>query len=290
MKFSTLSLILIVCAINASAKIIFKDIHAESNKEKLQSALDEVRKLFNNAIISMLVNSVDVNCMLSEYAKFNLNDKIIDKNGIDSENPEDYFLKIIFFDIAAVCSKKTDALLEFEFDNFMSYEVLYKAFINEPEVETIKDLVTCVNNFTIETGIWDNKLYPVDSNVPKDFAETCSELVQRLIQFQLMINDTILNVFKRSCALSIMSDLEALTMRTAMLLEVDLTSDQKLQEKKSHNKNTRKIMENILTCSSQPAEFKNSRDETVITNTKFLVGDFIQNFSENFSNVLGGNN
>lgn len=264
-----------------------------SENEKITQIFSEIRQIDNetvqNLFYSPLVNSVDVNCMVDQYEKYNLTESLIEKISFNSENSEEIFKTLIFFDIAAICSAKLDPILDFNFDNFLTFKILIDAFIDDRELKTYKDALICVNNLTITQGLWDNQLHPLSltSQLTNETEEKCNEYFGVWLITDMAVESAVVQMFNRSCSLSILKEVETLALKTAMLLQVNLTELQKTQERKNFTENIHKILESILTCASQPPEKVESPLEGFIELTvQSIVGGLFNKVSDDPQNSV----
>lgn len=273
-------------SIEARDIFISKD---DAFKAKITNTLEDFRnssdKVNESFINSAIVSSIDVNCMLNEYKKFNLTDKINTENVTDDS--EMTFLKIIFWDVAAICSSKTDKLLEFAFENLMTLNILWKSFNDDTELKVYKDLFTCVNNFSIANGYWDNEVYPVTHDMSNETAQLCTEWISSWAFIDFVIDGITLQVFNRSCSTSIYKQTELLVMKTVLLVQVELKEPEKIKEKTKFLENTHKVMEEILTCSALPTDaVRNAFGELIESAVGQIIHAILNRISSSVSRNL----
>ena len=279
-----LTFVLIFCGFLNAFVNVFGVVEVK-NKEKIEKVLEDIRNISNETLTtlasSMFVSFLDVECILAKYEKHNLTDKIIMKIVIESDNPEDLFHSIIFFDIVASCFKNVDVLLEFSFENLMTFKILVDGFIDNPAMETHKNSLICINNLTIANGLWNENIYPLNSQSAIGSNMSCNELLGVWVFANMAIEGVIGGAFSRQCVFPILKEAEILALKTAMLLQVNLTDSQNDSEKKNFIHKVHKICDDILVCASQPPEkLKNPLDDLIKSVIESVFGENINNSSE----------
>ena len=278
MKFLTIFLIL--CGFPTAFVSVFGEIEV-TDKEKIVKLLEDIKNISNETLMSfassLFVNSLDVECILTQYEKHNLTDKIISTIDIKSDYPEDLFHNIIFFDVVASCYNSFHVFLAFSFENLMTLKILVDGFIDNPAMEMHKNSLICINNLTIENDLWDESIYPLNSQLEVRSAMSCDELLGIWLFANMAIEGVIGGAFNRQCVFPILKEAEILALKTAMLLQVNLTNDQKDLEKNNFIDKIHKICDDILVCAAQPPEkLKNPLDDLI----KSFFGGNINNNSE----------
>jgi hypothetical protein len=229
--------------------------------KKLSNFIDFVRneikgeKMKEKVFYPILLNSVDQSCMLTQYQKFGLVEMIPDSPQNNRHTRFSDEQMFIAANIAAMCSSKNYDILDFIFENLWTSKILLKAFINEPELKDIKDMMTCANNYAVTNGIIDPAVNPIKHELAHDLEDKCEELTTiakvAISGFKLKVREA----SKRVCSFKIVDDLEKFVLKNVLLLQVDMTEGQKNVMKKNFVKDVRLIMEKMLTCAAkEPTE------------------------------------
>lgn len=245
----------VFCAPSSDETTEINMLEVSDVNENMQKITEMIEFLSNNTkdskgsekmLMTMALNSLDTSCMLTQYEKFKLLNMI---PLTDGENLDD--TKLVFFGIAAICSSKSFALLDFAFENLMTHRILLEALINDSEMMEYKNMIWCANNYAVKNGIVDPQVYNLKYQLTEETEEMCQDWVAQL-KFQILpMKMMTRKQFGRGCITSVISRIEKLALKTVLLLQVDLTDVQKKTEKKSFIKGARKIMEDLLKCAGQ---------------------------------------
>lgn len=164
----------------------------------------------------------------------------------------------------------------------MTSNVLVRGFFDDPVLEEYTDMLICANNFSISNGYWNNEIYPLRYEMTNEKSEKCKDSMGAALFVDFILKGITLQIFNRSCSISVLKQTFLVTLRTILLMEVELTNDQKTQEKISFVENIHQIMENILICTSQPAEkVYNPLEEMIESVMEKLIHGMFKKVGEN---------
>jgi hypothetical protein len=279
MKFSLFILFAVVAVVfSAPSSDETEEIAIEvDNVAKISNYIDSLRiekprKKSDKIISSVFLNSLDQNCILANYQKNGIVDKIPTPRRFSfrrksypttAEEVEEDLKPMIFFSIAVECSSKTDDILEFFFENLWTSKILLKAFINEPEMKDIKDMMTCANNYAVTNGIINPAVYQINFEVTDDFKDQCLEWVNASEKSIISYKKQVLRDSQRDCSRKIVDSSVNFAIKNVLLLQVDMTEEGKSLVKKSFLEEFHQIFEKITKCASGEAN-ENFRMENEI--------------------------
>lgn len=209
--------------------------------------IDPVKHIF----LKVGISSVDRKCMYRKYA----DNKVLKYINLDEikENPE---LGFVFASIAFQCSSKLDVLGQFVFDNFMTYHILYDAFVDEPALKNYTSYVKCANKYAIDNHVLEETVHGTKLKVPSGHSEICDEFNTVYKAYTSMIKIMVRRKFERTCVISFLDYVEKVLFRTTLLIQVDLTPDQQKQEREKFVQEIHEVLKNVITCAkTQRSDF-----------------------------------
>ena len=220
-------------------------------KQKIDAVLDDsnLQKLADRSIvkfISIVSKSLDKSCMVNYYKKYNLVEKIPIANSPPRE--DDVVNYFIFLETAALCSTKTNAILEFSFENLMSYHTLLKAFINDPELVDLSDFLHCANKYAVTNGITIPHQYELNFTLKKETEEECNAMTRKLDVNFAMLKRDFQKQINRPCVDFVINEMKKIMTRNILLVQVDLDEIQKRQEENNFVRDIRMVLEDSLKC------------------------------------------
>lgn len=168
------------------------------NLESISSAL-LMDGSFGANIFAAIMQSVDKQCMLDEYKKLNIVDKIpatpeSHQSRSTSNDPSKNALKTaIFTGIGFMCSSKRDAILEFTFDMILAFRPLTSGFINETNLQQYHDILICANNYAVVNGIVDPAKYEIEYELTEQNQVECKQRQIEILEEMETISNSIMS-------------------------------------------------------------------------------------------------
>ena len=195
-----------------------------------------------------ILDGIDRKCIFNQYKKYNFEDQVFSKENERMKNSEVSKIAVIIF--ATQCDTSVDALLEYFFENFMTFRILYKAFADEPEIKDYIDRVRCLSAYAVNHKIVDTTTYTFKTEV--DNSERC-EAEKQMIRglADEFISDTITQLEagdSQDCLQKSMTTAENYILRNALLIQIDLTDEQKVTERQNFVKDMHKLLEDVIHC------------------------------------------
>jgi hypothetical protein len=151
---------------------------------------------FSYAIATIIMKSLDKNCMLDEYKTLGIENRLpkFPPPGHTSIDFDKNIMRMMIFSgIGFLCSTKRNAILEFSFDSMATFQPLVKAFINETELKNYNDMLVCANNYAVQNEIIDPNLYNIQYELTEDNQEQCKQWKIRIIGEIEAISNSIMN-------------------------------------------------------------------------------------------------
>lgn len=222
----------------------------EAGIQKISETIERIGKNANSMEekipFHFFRDSVDKTCMLNKYKDRNITDKLMSDSFVN-----DGATQFIFYDTAIICSTHADALAESAFNVIMSPHILVQALINDSKYSKYTDMLTCANGYAVENNILDASVYDINHQVLEKNQEACDDLLEEKNQFTLTLATKVREAFERPCVLRVYQELEKLLIRTVLLVQVELSEEQKQNEKLDFIKKLRKLLDNFLVCLMQ---------------------------------------
>jgi hypothetical protein len=234
-------LVLIASGISSSVS----EISDEAFMKRLNDVLEFFFYLDLKIAITqhLLYPSFDRQCILDKYKEKNMTERIpSDRSEADG---------VMFWSVAFTCSSKLDILLETAFDMLMSHHPLIKAFFADPAYDKYLQLLICANSHAVDSNILDSSVYDFKHEVSPQNQDECNDLIDRKNEWISEMRAEIRKQSKRPCSIRIATSMKQILVKNVLLVQVDLTDQQKNQEKSSLVKQTRQVLQDILTCSLQ---------------------------------------
>jgi hypothetical protein len=153
--------------------------------------------------------------------------------------------------VAFTCSSKTDLLLETLFDVVMSLHPLIKAYIDDSQYDKYLQMLICANSHAIDMNILDPSVYDFKHEVSAENQDECNDLIDLKNEWISKMRVDIRKQTKRPCSIRIASAVEKILIKIVLLVQVELTEQQKNQERSTFVMQTRQVLQDILTCALQ---------------------------------------
>lgn len=220
----------------------------KSLKEETFSSINKIFAEVNNEKFRGLfafTRSIDRECIFTNYKSRNMLDHL-NYDKIANRRDSNSLALYAFVNVAAICSSKTDTILQFLFENLMTHQILYKAFIDDPEFSDEKSLLTCANNYAVENLLIDPNVYDINYTVDDEMLKRCSNITSIIKVYGAILHSKISQQFKKNSLDEIKMEMKNFALKYFILVQVDLTPEQKQQERDNLVKDARMVMENIL--------------------------------------------
>lgn len=201
--------------------------------------------LRSNPIVSVIAKSFDTNCMIKEFKKHHSIDYIY--NGAGARDSA-----VLISTTAALCSSKLDVHVDYIFDTLMIHHALLTTYFEDPEFKEYSEWLTCANNYAVEHKILDPTVYNFTYKLEGLQEEICMELVEQVNMFEAVGKMEARRFFERNCAMKFVPQLRNFILKYVLLIQVDLTVDQRQQERINFNKDFKTILTNMLECAQKP--------------------------------------
>lgn len=251
-------------------------ISDETALTQIDKAIKHLLKSFGlskeEIFMSIFLQSANQTCMRDEYKShnsYNLLDNIDEEensggsNSSNSKTNSETEVQVIqvFINILILCSPKTDPLLKFVFENFMTFNIFFKAFGNEFLMEEpgLNELA-CINKYAVDNKmvnetVYDYKLKLVGKNDrSRDY---CDEMTEGYKLFSSKFKLRVSRGSERKCIFKVLNHAEKVIIRTLLMVQFDLSIEQKNAESEYFIKEVREVLEEALTCFTDPTKFLN---------------------------------
>jgi hypothetical protein len=203
----------------------------------------------------LLMDNIDKNCALNQAKKYNIEHKIAVFKADIIASPSDESTIGQGITIGYYCFKKIDALLEFTFENFMTFHTLYQAFADEAALAPYVDKLRCANAYAVNHKIVDSESYSFDIDVKN--VEECEEDKEVARKFIDDRSESVLEVDmvrnNKECFQTFFTSAENFFLRYILLVQVEMTRDQIVNEKANFIKGFHSRFDDFLNCALSTA-------------------------------------
>lgn len=218
-------------------------------KEKVSEVMDILTNVAfparqpHEKVLEALLKSTDRQCIANKFNEHGLQDLILnlDLGRVDTG--------LAFISSVVLCHPKTDVVLHFLFENLMTNSILYKAFIDDPAVQDYTSYIWCANKYAISKSYLENSVYGSNVKVSADNDEMCGETI---MMSELAINSVkseIQRKLNKLCVNESFKGVQKLLIRAILMIQFDLSAEQKQQEREKFVKGFRAVLEDIFKCS-----------------------------------------
>lgn len=256
MKLLLLLLAVSVCSIDCVLQPIPEELNLSPREEIV---MNNMTKVLNQLVRDMdvpffddFMKSVDKRCMLNEYKKRSLFNQLLNKNAFNGKMA--VVANAALFNTAAMCSNKTDAILTFMFENLMTFELLVRAFVDDPTYKEYADIVTCANSYAFEKRIINPRANNINHTLREGTVKICMTLIRRVDSLTERLKLQVPQYFKSECPVKLFGIAKRFIVKNILLVQVQLNQEQKLHERNNFIADARKIMEEIVECVHQEAK------------------------------------
>jgi hypothetical protein len=256
-------LILASFVIAACADSVEPEIFILKDKviENIDTVFDKVHKAFEpkeyfvpnektKFLAELALASLDKECMYQKYKEQHLL-RWINLEYVESHKLEKQMAEVMF-GIGLQCSNKVDVLAEFLFENFMTFHIIYKSFVDEPAVRNYTRYIECANKYAVEQHFLDETVYGNKVKFSEESSDLCDEFNAIYTAASSVGKLGLRQEVRRACAIGIMNHIEKALVRTILMLQFDLTFDQKKEEREHFVKEVHEIIRKVAPCAAQP--------------------------------------
>jgi hypothetical protein len=205
----------------------------------------------NFGFLQIAERSFDKHCMYNKYKDANLL-KFINAQYIVDHKFDKKMIQFAFLSVSVQCSNKADVFAEFLFENLLTYHIIYKSVMKEPALRNFTHFVNYANKYAVDNHYIDETIYGTKVNFDIDNEDNYSEFREIVKIATGIAKIGARKEFMRTCAIGIISHLEKLFAHTILLIQFDLTFDQKKQERENFIKRVREIRSEVLPCAATP--------------------------------------
>jgi hypothetical protein len=252
MKF--LILVLALFAIGAIADdgpIPTEEVALENINKIFELLQGRLRRDEEKLIAKIMVNSIDKSCMLKKYKEGNwlkyVGDEYFDGYSLEGDDAHG-----AFFGIALQCSNKVDVLAKFVFDNYMTFHILFKPLMDEPALKNYTSYVWCVNKYAVDNHFMQDTVYGQKVKLAYDDDELCDEFMEVAKAMTAGFKLFLRKEAERTCAIKTLAHAEKVLIRNILLVQFDLTFEQKHEERDRFVKEVDRFIDNFLHCVVAP--------------------------------------
>lgn len=196
------------------------------------------------SLSSVLLRSIDKACVLNHYKNHGLVDKIPDfKNSKFSEID-----LLILSGFAKACSSKIENMLSFVFEAFMSAHFLLEIYLHEPEFKEFNEMLMCANNYAFNNKYLDSEVYMINHTLPAENETSCRLMIEGVEKEISHTQVTYQRYLPAECVKEIFDDAKKILLKYALLIQIDLTAEQKKELRSKFIADVRKNDEKMIIC------------------------------------------
>lgn len=225
----------------------------EIAKEKLNNIYEEARQNIEKQGEAMrmpglvLLHSVDRTCVFNHYKNHGLISKIPNLRASELTHTD----LVILIGFAKACSSKTEYFIEFIFEAFMSTHFLLEVFVNEPEFKEVSDMFICANDYAVRNNYLDPKVYKINHTLPSGAEENCKMMIEKVEQGIEYAQSEYRRFMSAECVNEIFDDAKNMLLKYALLVQIELTGEQKKDLRDKFVKEVRENDEKLVVCTEQ---------------------------------------
>lgn len=257
MKFIIALIIAFAATDNVAQGLLTDDEAIKLINENIFAGEQEQYK--DNKFANSFVDKVDRKCVLNHLKKYNAVDETLqdlkeeDYTRLEVIQHEDSSRLLVLL-ISAMCFENLDSFLDYTFESLMTLNILYKAFINEPEFKEYAENVRCFTAYAIDHKILDAQTYKLNTVVNEsEMCERKKENVRENFDHQFVMSFfKSYNIKNQVCFETAFSRVENFILHSILLIQIELTDDQRVLEKNNFIKDIRSIAEDLSVCGMTP--------------------------------------
>jgi hypothetical protein len=193
----------------------------------------------------------DKHCMYNKIKDANLL-KYLNKDYIIENRSDRTTALLVWLTVSMQCSDKSNAIVEFVFENLMTFHVLYKSIMKEPALRNYTHYVNYANKYAVDNHFIGETVHGTKVNIAVDNEDNYSEFRELVNVATGVAKIGARKEFMRTCAIGIVDDLEKLFAHTVLLIQFELTFDQKRKERENFVRGVKNFFDAILPCAVTP--------------------------------------
>jgi replicative DNA helicase len=195
---------------------------------------------------SAFLRSVNETCILDHYKKHGIVDRIPDIKF--PKKVSDIAILILF---AKSCSPKTDLLIDFAFEVFMSYRFVVQAFIHEPEFKEYADMLLCANHYAVNNKYLDPEVYKINHPLPESAEANCRIMEESVEMEMKRMEESYQKFMSIECTRQMLEDTKKIVLKYGLLIQVELTEGQETELRENFVKEIHDDEDKVVTCAQK---------------------------------------
>lgn len=256
MKVIVVIAVLALCGTISCASIINRSDDDDSSiavvpsPSQVKALLDEISEIIPEVnllvgpLTRSLLRSIDTQCVFDFYETNNMTGQL--PLSPLHENIPPTLMKFVL--ASMLCSSKLRAIEDFQFELMMSFRLLVRAFIDDPEFELVSDMLTCANKYGVDNKYLDPKAYKFNYEVEPGKLSLCNDWAGMALSALRMSMSQAGSFTGDKCLEYLDDKTVASLIKTIMLLQVDLSEAQKSLERQNAFEDTREAVGAVITC------------------------------------------
>jgi replicative DNA helicase len=254
-RLSLLLMFNVAVVLSAPQDILADHDHAggdEAAKAKISKAFMEAQVIISmqkppmKYFESSFLRSVNQNCILEHYKKHGIVDRIPDITA--PKKASDIAILVLF---TKSCSPKTDLLIEFAFEVFMSYRFIVEAFVHEPEFKEYADMLLCANNYAVNNKYLDPEVYKINHTLPES-AEAGCRLMEESVEMEMKrMEESYQQFMSLECTRQMLEDAKKIVLKYGLLIQIELSEGQEKELRENFVKEIHDDEDKIVSCAQK---------------------------------------
>jgi hypothetical protein len=245
-------------------KIVGNPYSEENTIITVEKLLEETEFTLNKNVrrySKFLFDFVDKKCLRDKYDAHNLT-QILERDAWPEDICESPMTSkqtrfqtptvvLSFNSLVVQCFTKVDSVLEFMFENLMSYHNVYKSFVKEPALRNYTSYIWCANKYAVDHHIIDETVHGSKLKLDDFDDDSCQDatvLVETALWTHKLGYRQKLSLF---CSVKVVDDIVRHFIRTILLVQVDMSFADKKIERERFVNTTKKLLENIVDCATK---------------------------------------
>lgn len=272
MKSFLIILIAFTIGINSAPQESETGTETLSDEQKIENVLNEIRdametdiqretrrndfrRTFNSFTFewsSQQLNAVDRKCMLQEYQRLDIVDRIPSSYRQLQRGDTDVLFS--FMAAGLNCYDKFNIFVEYGFEMLMTQGILVRAFIDDPEMGTIKKYLTCANYYAHKNEFWNPEDYSLEYQLDGEVKDACEETIELMEAAWKKHNKSFfrheVQESNVECYSQVFRAIKKILVKYPLLVQVDLTAEQHDEEFVNLKRDVRGVIKRFNRCAS----------------------------------------
>lgn len=216
------------------------------------------------------VNMIDKQCVVDKYTELNLLAYIpseVNENFPKQIRSSRYLALNMFVVVVTRCIKQYDAIMDYFYENLMTTHILYNALKDEPEFKTYSDMIMCANYHAETKNISEVHTYNLKYKMDNKTQTQCDGWIAEFKVFRKEVTDNFCGTdgtIDVRCFYTFFDSFEKLALKHVLLMQVELTTEQRKETRIRFKKNWSTLMDSALVCGGKvlPEVLRITRDGT----------------------------